>query len=163
MRQRRWVSIIVVVVLVGALLLAHNCLSENQAEKEVTQLFPLAIPPESTCMSNPYVSGVGNNPRNCRSASLECVIGSGLSQQEIQDYYARQLGTGWVSADTRDSGTLAWRKAGATLDEMVVVEYEPKYLPPDSQPGQELQEARQRHTTAYLLTVMANKCTGPFP
>lgn len=160
MRQWRWTSMIVAVV---ALLLASSCSPEELTKKEVAQLFNMAIPPESACMSDPYVSGVGNNPRNCRSASLECVVGSSLTRQEIQDYYTQQLGAGWVSTDTQDSDILSWRKSEPVLDKMVVIEYEPKYLPADSKPGREFREARQNHTTVYVLMVMANKCTGPFP
>ena len=161
MCQLRWMSIILATT--ALLFLTSSCSPEEQAQKEVAQLFKKAIPPESACLSDPYVSGVGNNPRNCRSASLECVVGSSLARQAIQEYYAQQLGAGWVSADTQDPGMHSWRKSGAVLDKMVVIEYEPKYLPTDSRPGQEFQKARLSHTTAYLLTVMANKCTGPFP
>lgn len=160
MRHLQWIKIVLAAMI---LLLINSCSPEERAKKEVAQLFNMAIPPGSACMSDPYVSGVGNNPRNCRSASLECVVGSALTRQEIQDYYTQQLGTGWVSTDTQDSDILSWRKSELVLDKMVVIEYEPDYLPADSKPGREFREARQNHTVAYVLMVMANKCTGPFP
>ena len=163
MRKLQWISLTVVAVLVVVLILARNCLREESARYEVMQLLRIAFPPQSVCMSEPYFSGGGNNAKICVSASITCVVGSSLSRPEIQDYYTQRLGSKWKIIDERESGAFSWQRSGLVLDKMVAIEYEPKYLPADSKPGKDFQEARQSRATAYVLTIMANKCTGPFP
>ena len=160
MHQSRWINMVMAMM---ALLLASSCSPEDRARREVEGLIRLAVPPESACVSEPYIWGTGNNPKNCQGHAVQCVVGSSLTRQKIQDYYTQHFGAGWVSADTQDPETFSWRKNGAVFDKMIGIEYEPKYLPADSTPGREFMEASQSRTTAYVLTVMANKCTGPFP
>ena len=160
MNKVHWTSMGTILAL---LLLASGCLPEARARIEVTKLVKIAVPPESACMSEPQVWGAGNNPKYCVGHAVTCIVGSSLTREKIQEYYTQRLGAGWTRFDVDQSGAIQWFNQGDLLDRMIVISYEPKYLPVDSQAGRELQGARQTRTSAYELTVVANKCTGPFP
>ncbi len=49
------------------------------------------------------------------------------------------------------------------FDKLIGIDYQPEYVPENSQTSSELREAQKSYATVYVLTVLADNCTGDFP
>jgi len=123
----RLLSIFAVLILILALMGGRNAFGEEMAKREVRGLMALAFPPGSHILFGPYISGVGNNPRACYGDSREAIVGSSLTEEQIDQYYSGKLAAGWRQS-AADPGMITWQRTDWLFDSMVSIEYAPQYF-----------------------------------
>ena len=144
-------------VLILGFLVSCCLLFEVPAKLETEGLMRSTLPPASSIVGGPYQFGQGNDENICQGRTTTYVIGSPLTEQQIEDYYTHQLSPGW-SKHAGAASSITWVKEGNLFDMSVLVEYRPWYLGEMSEPGRKLKQAREQYTTAYHLTLMVDQC-----
>lgn len=148
--------------IMGLILVTLCACDDDRAKQEVTSLLEVAVPPNSVCISEPRPYGLGNNPKTCHGYVVKCVIGSSLTQSEVEDYYRKHLSDDWEEVLNTDDA-LTWLNTQDSFDKLIGIEYRPAYVSEDSQPARELEDAQKRYATGYVLTVLADDCKGTSP
>ncbi len=136
-------------------------IGEVLSQGQVRSLLKSAVPPRSSILYGPYRWGEGNNPRVCYGASREAVVGSSLTRREIERYYSEWL-SGW-RREGRGDDVVSWDQTGRFTDSMVALSFVPELLPVDSEVGRAFEKAKAEYLSAYMVSVSAGRCIGPFP